>query len=239
MTYKLKSNIWLETTLKDAKRIAIAEKVTVEFEYGGIKFLVNENTDENRLAEKYRDVLLMGWVGQETIGPNCTARYKKDTRIELMTRRLCEAKMMKRVEQKHAKGVIKGISRRKEYELMRRKVIATSRNLLSVAEIDKVIKGYTRITCSITEASPYYSPWPLPCNVKISVITASTARTFDVRYEHDRRGFFIYLPPLCATSYTLKFSASGYVDMQIVDVKIREGKLNKIDVQMLPLPSQS
>lgn len=75
-----------------AKEIAKARKVTVEFDFNGIRCLVDENTFVDWLDRDYGNSFTMDW---KEVGPDCHMEYDADTQIELYTRKLAKAKQRK------------------------------------------------------------------------------------------------------------------------------------------------
>ena len=77
---------------KEAKEIAKAQDVIVEFDFNGVLCLVDKETYIPNLEKYFHDAHIMEW---ETIGPEYEWDYDVDTEIELCTRRLNRAKQRK------------------------------------------------------------------------------------------------------------------------------------------------
>jgi hypothetical protein len=67
-----------------AKALAFAHNTTVEFDFNGIRCLVNESTDTDLLYRNYSDTHIMEW---KEVGPVCLPEYDDATAAELKTRR--------------------------------------------------------------------------------------------------------------------------------------------------------
>ena len=99
-------NFKLETscgdTLKDvaqtAKKIAI--EIIVEFDFNGIKCLVDKDTDLNYLYRDYLNAWTMGW---KTVGPNCVTKYDKKTQAELERLTKIEEEESAKVDEEYRK----------------------------------------------------------------------------------------------------------------------------------------
>ena len=75
-----------------AKQIAKEKNVIVEFDFNGIKCLVNDKTYLNGLNRDYENAHIMEW---KTIGYECKFSYDCDTEIKLRTRQLRQARKNK------------------------------------------------------------------------------------------------------------------------------------------------
>lgn len=82
--------------LKEAKAMAISEDATVKFDFNGIENVVNGRTNIDALKREYMDASIMEW---KTVGPDCETRYDADTKIELYTRMLTNAKREKEINE--------------------------------------------------------------------------------------------------------------------------------------------
>ena len=112
-----------------AKQIAKEKNVIVEFDFNGIKCLVNDKTYLNGLNRDYENAHIMEW---KTIGYDCPFTYDYDTEIKLRTRQLKQARKNKldrenyikkqQKEENALKHKLKGIkfalipSKKKEYK---------------------------------------------------------------------------------------------------------------------------
>lgn len=80
-TYKLDES-WDDTfnsvALK-AKNVAEVKDVVVEFDFNGVKCLVDKKTNLDYLYRDYANSWTMGW---KTVGTNCVAKYDKETQAE-------------------------------------------------------------------------------------------------------------------------------------------------------------
>lgn len=83
---------------KEAKERAERHEV-VEFEFNGVTCLVNSKTIIDYLWKHYCDAHIMEW---KTVGPDCW-EYDPDTKIELHTRRLAQAKEEKKAREERDK----------------------------------------------------------------------------------------------------------------------------------------
>lgn len=63
-----------------AKDIAIEKNIVVEFDFNGVKCLVDKNTNLDYLLRDYSNSWTMGW---KTVGTKCVAKYDKETQAEL------------------------------------------------------------------------------------------------------------------------------------------------------------
>jgi hypothetical protein len=75
-----------------------SEYDTVEFNFNGIKCIVDKGTVPEFLERDFMNAHVMGWV---QIGPKCEYRYDADTEIELYEKRLNAAKVRKKEEQEY------------------------------------------------------------------------------------------------------------------------------------------
>lgn len=65
---------------KRAKKVAVLEKVTVEFEFNGVTCLVTKGTNIEFLLRDYKNARLMEW---KTIGPICSSCYSASIQHEI------------------------------------------------------------------------------------------------------------------------------------------------------------
>lgn len=65
---------------KKAKDIALDKNIVVEFDFNGVKCLVDKETNLDYLYRDYSNSWTMGW---KTVGANCVAKYDKETQAEL------------------------------------------------------------------------------------------------------------------------------------------------------------
>jgi hypothetical protein len=64
---------------KKAKEIATDKNIIVEFDFNGVKCLVDKETNLDYLYRDYSNSWTMGW---KTVGPNCVTKYDKETQAE-------------------------------------------------------------------------------------------------------------------------------------------------------------
>jgi hypothetical protein len=99
-------NFKLETscgnTFKDvaqtAKKMAI--EIVVEFDFNGVKCLVDKNTNLNYLFRDFKNSWTMGW---KTVGPNCVTKYDKKTQAELKRLTKIEEEESAKVDEEYRK----------------------------------------------------------------------------------------------------------------------------------------
>lgn len=100
--YKLETNAGdtFSGVAENAKKIAKAKGVIVEFEFNEITCLVSGKTVLDWLERDYMNAHIMEW---KTIGDVCRMSYDHDTEIELRTRQLERAKRWKKEAEEQAK----------------------------------------------------------------------------------------------------------------------------------------
>lgn len=84
----------ISKAIEEAKALTV-EHETVEFEFNGIKCVVNKDTIPEYLERDFMNAHIMEW-GQ--VGPECVPWYDTDTEIDLYTRKLANAKKKKQEE---------------------------------------------------------------------------------------------------------------------------------------------
>lgn len=83
-----------------ALRLSKGRDQIVEFTFNGITCLVNSLSVIDSLVRYYMDAHIMDW---KTIGPHYDFEYDLDTKIELHTRRLAQAKQQKIAAEEYAR----------------------------------------------------------------------------------------------------------------------------------------
>ena len=80
--YKIEphAGVSLKDVVEEALDVAIERKWTVEFDFNGVKCLVNENTVPEYLYRDYMNSWTMNW---KIVGPDCVAKYDIQTQTEL------------------------------------------------------------------------------------------------------------------------------------------------------------
>jgi len=73
---------------------------TVEFDFNGIKCIVNSSTVPEYLERDFLNAHIMGW---SQVGPECVPWYDTDTEIELYSKKLEAAKRRKKEEDEYEK----------------------------------------------------------------------------------------------------------------------------------------
>jgi len=86
MNYKLETlgGDTFDEVLKEASKIAINKNVTVEFDFNGIKCLVDWKTNLVHLYRDYCNANIMNW---EVVGTNCLDEYEPEVLQELEKRK--------------------------------------------------------------------------------------------------------------------------------------------------------
>lgn len=80
-----------------AKEIATKKNIVVEFDFNGVKCLVDKNTNLKYLYRDYSNSWTMGW---KTVGTNCVAKYDKETQSEFeRLTKIKEEKVAKEAEE--------------------------------------------------------------------------------------------------------------------------------------------
>jgi hypothetical protein len=70
-------------TAKKAKEISISRELNVEFEFNGVKCLVDKATNTDLLYRDYYNAHTMDW---KTVGPDCHQKYETEVQQELEKR---------------------------------------------------------------------------------------------------------------------------------------------------------
>ena len=85
MNYKLNTNAGnnFSTVSQKAKEISTKKNVTVEFDFNGIKCLVNKDTNLEWLYRDYSNSWTMDW---KMVGPDCLPFYEAEVQEELEKR---------------------------------------------------------------------------------------------------------------------------------------------------------
>lgn len=87
------------TVSKEASDLAKSRNIIVEFDFNGVKCLVDKDTKLNWLARDYHNSFTMKW---KTIGTKCVAKYSKETTDKLKARKkeLAEKQAIERAKYK-------------------------------------------------------------------------------------------------------------------------------------------
>jgi len=74
-----------DSVSKQAKQIATDKNIVVEFDFNGVKCLVDKNTNAEWLYRDYRNSWTMDW---KTVGPDCVEQYPIETQnlLEQLTK---------------------------------------------------------------------------------------------------------------------------------------------------------
>jgi len=78
-----------ENVAEKAKYLANSKNQNVEFDFNGIKCIVDAHTASGLLFRDYCNAIIMEW---ESVGPNCKKEYSKEIKEELIKRKNIQEK---------------------------------------------------------------------------------------------------------------------------------------------------